>query len=153
LMRNQKCRPMQPCSRVELEVDHQDVGVAAPKVEDFGGEAGPEQVQDQERRYGETGGELRRFPGGHGQPPAQVERPEGESEVDQNRAVKQQRAEGIAPEREEPEATGFERLERDQPQGMVQIMGQQIGKEDETGPKTQPADHGGFPSARFAQRS
>jgi hypothetical protein len=131
--------------RLELAEDQQDVSVAVLGAEHLGGEARAQQVQNHERRDREAGQELRRLPGRHDETPAPVERQKGEAQVQQQRAVEQQRGRRRAPERDEPEAPDLERLERDQAEGMVQKVRQHEGEEHEAARKAQPAYHGVLP--------
>jgi hypothetical protein len=82
------------------------------RVEIFGAEHGvryprPGDVVDQERRHRQPEDDLRRLPCWHAESPSPVEEPQAEQPVREQRAEEQRLADGIAPEREEPEPSGF----------------------------------------------
>ena len=67
------------------------------------------------------------------QVPALVECPEGEGNVDQDSAVEEDGAGQASPEREEPPPARLHRVQRDQPESVVQQVGRHEGEQDEAG--------------------
>jgi hypothetical protein len=60
-----------------------------------------------------------------------VDRPGGEQQVRGERRVEDDRDRREAPEQEEPDAGGFQRLQRDQPAGVIEEVRQDVGEQHE----------------------
>ena len=76
------------------------------------------------------------FPARQFQRAPPVQRPQCEKEVPEHGL-----ADGIAPHEGEPCPACFEDAQRDQPERMIEEMGDDVGEEDVAGPKAKPSDH------------
>jgi hypothetical protein len=115
-------------ARVRIDLAIQQIGHAC--AHDVAGE------QDGNR---EPERELGGLPCGHppGAPP--VDRPERRRDVDEEGGVERDGAERIAPEREEPEPSGFHGLERHEAERVVHQVGRDIGEQDTARPEPESA--------------
>src|SRR5262249_7239814 len=69
--------------------------------------------------------------------------PQREDAVHRDRAVERQRAERVAPHGEEPSPTRFHRVERDQSEGVIEEVEDDVGEEDERRDEANAADEHG----------
>ena len=104
------------------------------------GEAGAHHVGGQQRGHGETEENLGRLPDRHAKGAPTVDEPEAEQPVHDQRAVERDGAERIAPEGEEPFPSARHGVERDQTEGVVGEVGEQIKVEDEAAAEPERPD-------------
>ena len=103
---------------------------------------GAHHVPHEEGRHEQAQRELARFPGGHAKRAPAVERPEGEKVVDAERAVEGDGAREAAPDENEPPLPRRHRLERDQPERVVEKMGREVREQHEARPEADLPDDG-----------
>ena len=90
---------------------------------------------------------LRPFPGRQLQRAPPVERPQGEEEMAEQRAVEHGLADRIVPDEDEPVPARLEHAQRDQAERVVQQMRDDIEEQHIARPEAEPADHGAISAA------
>ena len=106
----------------------QHIGVA---VVDADKSARRDHMLGQQRRQQEAEDVLDGFPGRHAQATADIEAPQRERDMRDDRAVQHGQADGIAPDRQEPEPAGLECLQIDQAERVIDEMRDDIGEQDQ----------------------
>lgn len=111
--------------------------VALIDVEDLDQHAGPQHVADQQHGYQQPKGGLRQLPRWQAQAAARVERPQARRHVDQGGAREKDRSRRGAPRFDGDRRGGLHRLQRDQPQGMVEQMADHVKQQHQPAIQTQ----------------
>src|SRR5204863_9511319 len=117
------------------------------------GQALPDGVLHDQRRYQQTESEAQPFDPAHSQMSADVERPESQREMDRERAIKRDRADRVAPDPFVEDAAPFHRLEGDVAEAVVEKVQEHIGKQNEAAGQPKPSrDRWPAPHARRTSR-
>jgi hypothetical protein len=130
----------QPGQRVGDPEEEERARVGGRRAEQLVGDARPRHVGEEHGRDREAEEELEGLPGGHAEGAAAIERPEPEAQVRDEGTVEGDRAREAAPQHEGPAEPGFHRLVRDEAEGVIGQMKEDIGKEGETGREAQLPD-------------
>src|SRR5476649_157532 len=85
---------------------------------------------------------LRPFPRRERQRAAAEQRPQGDTDMKQQRAVEQDLSRQALPDIHEPDAPCLERAQRDEAQRVVEQMRGDVGEKDVARPEAQASDHG-----------
>src|SRR5271166_426768 len=110
------------------------------KVEIGVGEANAESMLQHQQRYQQSETEAQTLDPTHPQTAADVDRPEGEREVDRKRAVERHGADWAAPDPFLHHSAPLHRLEGDVAQAVIEKMREYIRKQHQPAGQPQPAD-------------
>ena len=113
----------------------QHPGIAGFDAVEFMGQPRADDMDHAQRHDQDAEAPLQPLPVRQLQRAAVVERPQGEREVDQQGAVENGLAGGIVPDEDEPAAASFENAQRDQAEGVIKEMRNDIEEEDVARPE------------------
>jgi hypothetical protein len=133
--RLEKARP-----RIDDPEPEEESRVRVAGAEDGVGETRGDHVGGEERRHGEAQHDLGCLPGGHAEGPPTIDEPEPEEPVGEERAVERGRPSGLrqrARNHTRPRGHG---VERNQAEGVVDEMRQEIREQDEAAPQAERPD-------------
>ena len=128
-----------PELRVGGEIVVERVAVGPVGLEQCIGEALVDRMRHDQERYREAEEEAQRLDPSHAEMAADIDRPEGQREVDREGAVQQDRAELAAPDQFRPLRAPLHRLEGDVAQAVIEEMQEHIREEDEAAAQPQSA--------------
>ena len=131
----EKARP-----RIDDPKPEEEPRVRVASAEHGIGETRGDHVGSEERRHGQPQHDLGRLPGGHAEGPPSVDEPEPEKPVSEERAVERGGRQWVPPEGEKPHAPRGHGVERNQAEGVVGEVGQEICEEDEAAPQAERPD-------------
>jgi hypothetical protein len=142
-------RLLQPAGGLEHPDDQQLVGVGIIGPVDHMDEPRADDVDGQQRRDQQPDDQLGRFPSGHSQAASPIDRPERQPEMDDQRSIENDRPDRVAPQPQEWPASMLHGLKRDDAEGVVGEMGEEIERQDEPGRESNPRND----AARFNHAS